>query len=185
MVRTAGYMVLFLWTFWCSARAEEGCSPYIEAQPSWQSAAFRRHTDDFRDCPVSEATYRRVLGDWLQRPSTASAAPLHSIGLGRAVHFPWISEYLATAALSNPDWDTKRGRSRSGDPNAVVASILSDPAFIQRLQVPFGNTTYEVVAVSVEKVLVGEVRDILPGRAAGHLRVPYDAMLWMRLSGGD
>lgn len=179
MFRTLGYTGLLLCALWTGAQAGERCAPYIEAQPSWQSAAFRRHTDDFRECAVSEETYRRVLGEWLR--GAAGAMPLQSVGLGRAVHFPWISEYLASAALGRPDWDAQRGRSRAADPNALVASILSDPAFLRRLQVPFEGTPYTVVAVSVEKVLVGEVREVLPGRAAGNLRVPFDAMLWVRL----
>jgi len=162
------------------AAAEEPCAPHVEEHARWASATFRPHTDAFLDCPVPEVTYRQVVGDWLRGRGEA-APPVTSVALGRAVHFPWISRYLVRAALSSARWDAERGRALDGDPNGLVASLLSMPGFIERLDAPFAGSPYAVLAVSVEKVLVGDAEERVPEAALGRQRVPYDAQLWIVL----
>lgn len=167
---------------WCGASAQDLCLPHVEEHANWGSASFRPHRDAFLNCPVSEATFQRVLAEWLRsRGETAPA--IKTIGLGRAISYPWISEYIAGAALTSPQWNPARGRSRTGSNNynSLVAGILSNPAFIKRLQIPFEATPYFVVSVSVQKVLVGKVGDVMPGVARESLLVPYDAQLWIVL----
>jgi hypothetical protein len=163
------------------AWAGEACAPYVQEHPGWQSASFRVHTDAFKHCPVSEVSYREVLASWL-RNRPAGEPLLKSLSLGRAVDFPWISEYLVRAALADRRWDAHRGRLRTGDLNGWVASTLSAPLMIQRLAAPFFGTGYAVTSVSVEKVLVGEAEGLVRGAAPPGLRVPFDAQLWLRLA---
>ena len=158
------------------------CTPYVEERPGATTAAFRRHTDDFQTCSVAESRYDEVVAGWLRnRPQAAPA--LTSVSLGRAVNFPWISQYLAERALRDPLWDARRGKVRRGGINQFVVSLLSEKAFLARLAAPFADTPYVPVRVSVEKVLVGTASDVLPETKAGKLRVPFDAQLWLRLEG--
>ena len=162
------------------ATAAEVCAPYVEENARWESATLRPHRNAFLSCPLTEVRYQQVLTEWLEHRSDTGAA-LKSISLGRAINYPWISSHLAIAALDNPRWDARRGRSRGGSINSLAADLLSEPEFLQRLQAPFTGSPYMVRAVSVEKVLVGKVSDILPGIAQGKRRVPYDVQLWLRL----
>ncbi|ACV34579.1 hypothetical protein [Accumulibacter sp.] len=156
------------------------CSPHVEAQPDGDSASLRQHTDAFTRCEMTESSYREVVGKWLrQRPT--SAPPLRGLSLGRAFDYPWISHHLAEVALRHPQWAASRGKARSGGPNQWVASVLSEPAFLARLAVPFTDTPYAPVAVSVEKVLVGSAQDVAPELNAGKLLVPFDAQVWLHV----
>lgn len=176
--------------------AETACAPFIEEQPAWETAALRPHTDAFMECPVSEERYQQVIKQWLDTRTKAQAAP-RSLGLGRAIDLPWISRYLAQAALASPAWDTRRGHGKQGNDNAVVGALLSAPEFLARLQAPFDGSGYRVKAVPVEKVLVGPAEtyfapdtptDTSPTVGKGQrsrLRVPFDAQLWLILQRED
>lgn len=156
------------------------CRPYVEEPAGATTAAFRRHTDDFQTCRVAESSYADVVAGWLQsRPQTAPA--LTGLSLGRAVDFPWISQYIAERAGRDLLWDARRGKPQRGGINLFVASILSEEAFLARLAVPFVHTQYRPVSVSVEKVLVGTADDVLPELKSGKRRVPFDAQLWLNL----
>jgi hypothetical protein len=61
------------------------------------------------------------------------------------------------------------------------ASILSQPDFVKRLRVPFDHTRFSATAVSVEKVLVGHVNDVLPDAKQPGRQIPYDAQVWIVL----
>ncbi len=165
----------------CAAWADQACAPHVEEHPGWHSASFRAHTDAYKHCPVSEGAYRVVVAGWLKARHETGPS-LTSLSLGRAVDFPWLSEYLARAALADPRWDGLHGRLRGGDLNAWVASLLSDPLLLERLRVPFEGTAYRVTRVSVEKVLVGPVENFLPRGAPTGLRAPFDAQLWLVLT---
>lgn len=172
VIMTAGLLALS-----CIATA---CSPYIEARPDSDSAALRPHTDAFTRCAMAESSYREVVGTWLrQRPT--SAPHLRGLSLGRAVDHPWIAHHLAEVALRHPQWSTNQGKARTGGPNPWVASVLSEPAFLARLAVPFADTPYVPVGVSVEKVLVGRAQDVAPELNAGRRLVPFDAQIWLQV----
>lgn len=180
---TGRWIGLFLGLVWLSPwDAAVACAPYVEERNGGAtSAVFRRHTDDFRVCRVDESTYDEVVARHLRdRPPTAPAWT--ALALGRAVDFPWISQYLAESALSDTRWDARRGKVRRGGINDFVASRLSERAFLARLAVPFADTPYVPVGVSVEKVRVGVAEDVLPG--TGRRRVPFDAQLGLNLQVG-
>jgi hypothetical protein len=165
-----------------AALAQQGCEPYVENHRELETAALRPHSDAFRSCFIDEAAYARLIAAWLAARG-ADAPPLRGLGLGRAVNLPWISEHLARAALHEPRWDTARGRDRKGDINGLAAALLSQPAFLRRLDAPFAGSAWAVRAVSVEKVLVAKAQDILPG--AGRGRVPFDAQVWLVIAPRD
>lgn len=162
------------------ADTEGPCLPHVEEQRAWHTAILRPHTDAFRSCPMAEATYQRVVGAWLRqrRPEDGELA---SLGLGRVVDYPWLSECLARAALVHPAWNARTGRVRATHLNRLVADLLSEPAILARLRQPFDDSRYVVVSVVVEKVLVGRLGDVLADTGQPTLRVPFDALLWLRL----
>lgn len=157
------------------------CTPFIEEHPTGASASFRPHTSAFENCEVSEPTYRQVVSEWL-RTRPAGAAPVSSLSLGRAVAFPWLSRYIADAALQSPGWAERVVRARSGERDKLAAAILLDAALRQRLAVPFEGTQYVVLSVSFEKVLYGRADEYSSDKRAGAVRVPFDAQLWLRLA---
>jgi hypothetical protein len=164
-----------------AASAAGQCAPHIQEHPEGKAAMFRPHTTAFLHCTVSEEAYRRITADWLQgRP--ADAPPINSLCLGRAEHYPWITTYLAAAALGHRQWDARHGKPRNIDVNKLVASILSEPPFLARLDAAFTDSPITAVRVWIEKVLVDKAARVLPDPAAAHQRVPIDAIVWIGLA---
>lgn len=172
---------------WVNHATADSCAPFIEEHPGWTSASFRLHVSALEPCGVDEARYRRVIADWLQqRPATRP--DVTSLSLGRAVNFPWISRFLADAALRSPDWAARVARARSGERDRLARPILQDLALLQRLAAPFAGSRYVVIGFSYEKVLFGRadihaspLASALTSQAAA-VMVPYDAQLWLRLA---
>ncbi|MFY9973631.1 MAG: hypothetical protein WAK53_05195 [Chromatiaceae bacterium] len=157
-----------------------GCSPFIEEHPHSSYATFRANTDAFESCPVSEATYRHVVSEWLR--SRASGWPeLTSLSLGRAVSFPWVSQHIADAALETPSWAAKVAGAPPGRRDALAAGAIRDPELLHRLAVPFEGTDYVVTGISFEKVLYGSAIEHSSHKDAGATRAPFDAQLWLQL----
>jgi hypothetical protein len=157
-----------------------GCSPFIEEYPNRSYATFRANTNAFEDCPVSEATYRQVVSEWLH--SRGSGLPeLTSLSLGRAVSFPWVSRHIADAALGTPNWAAKVAGTPPGRRDSLAADAIRDPELLRRLAVPFAGAEYLVTGVSFEKVLYGSASEHSSHKDAGATRVPFDAQLWLQL----
>lgn len=155
------------------------CSPFVEEHVDRASATLRPHISALEHCEVSEASYRRIVSEWLR--DRAAGPPLSSLSLGRAVAFPWLSRALADAALRSPGWAARVERARAGERDRLAAPLLSDPALLARLAVPFEGTPYAVQRVSFEKVLYGRADRYSSDRQAGAIKVPFDAQLWLRL----
>lgn len=155
------------------------CSPHVEERGS--SAMFRPHTTAFETCEVSEEAYRHVVADWLGR-RPADAPPVTSLSLGRAVSFPWVSRHIADAALRDPRWNARAGKPMKVGINNLVATLLSEQAFLGRLGAPFERTGYAIAGVTVEKVLVGKAADHSSSPVEANQFVPFDAQVWIRLT---
>ena len=110
-----------------------------------------------------------------------------SLELGRIADFPWLSKALAEAAMKSPVWDPKRGRGRRSGDNAAVASLVDTRRLLAPLAPVFARFGATARAGSVEKVLVGKVGETaelapLVGQPlADGMKLPFDAILWLRL----
>ena len=156
------------------------CSAYVEGSPDPAYAVFRPHSSAFESCEVSEETYRRVLAQWLHNRPPGSAQ-LVSVSLGRAKDYPWIAHYLTDSARHSSEWSDHGRRIPPGRQNTLVAKLLSDTTFLQRLDAPFAGTALMVRGVAVEKVLLGAARDYSSDSRTAKVKVPYDAQLWLQL----
>ena len=138
-----------------------------------------------RRCPIDKPAMIAVLRAALAKtdPAPSQGAAYTSLFIGRLIDYPWLSRYLAATAYRDPAWNPKRGRPRALDINRYVADILSGKETIGVMQAAFEASGYRVVCASVEKVLVGEWRDISEDSTAGKpAKVPFDAMVWFRLA---
>lgn len=162
-----------------TAQEESACEPWIELQG--ETPRLRAHLDAFAACQIDEPTYARLLGDFL-RPAGGLAPKPAVIALGRAEEFPWLSRALAAAALADPRWNASRGKPRGEDIYAFVTRLLMADAIRARLQTPLADAGLVITDVSVEKVLVRRVGDVLPDADAPSRRVPVDAQVWLHLA---
>jgi hypothetical protein len=137
------------------------CTPRIEERHG--SASLRADAG----CLIDEAAYVQVVRAWL-RERGADQPAIASLGLGRAVHLPWISRHISDSARQSTDWSTRVAR-RPQEHNRFVASLLMQPEFLRRLDAAFDGSRLTVTSASVEKVLV-------------EAKVPFDAQVWLRLA---
>jgi hypothetical protein len=105
-----------------------------------------------------------------------------SISIGRLIDYPWLSQYLGTAAYEDRGWDLKNGKPAAMDINKYVANVLSRKELRTQIEPPFLKGGYKVIGVTVEKVLIGSFREVplFQGEMVQG-RVPYDAQVWIRL----
>lgn len=158
------------------------CTPFIEDAPQQATAVFRKHTDAFAECPVSEASYRQFIRQWLETRPT-DLPPLSGLSLGRAVDFPWLSRLIADTALRVPAWQSLISATPRGRLDALAARIFENAELRARLAIPFAGSGYTLIGLSYEKVLYGKARDYATDRKDNTL-VPFDAQLWLRLAPG-
>ncbi|MBK6636531.1 MAG: hypothetical protein IPH08_18340 [Rhodocyclaceae bacterium] len=145
------------------------CTPWIEDHNS--GAILRPHTDAFTACTIDEVTYQRLVADWLSAHASDAEQPM-TLGLGRAVNYPWLSQHMADTALAKPTH-------LSG--SQMAAQVLLDPALLHRLAVPFANSPFALAKLSYEKVLFGSADRVASSPHAGARKVPFDAQLWLHL----
>jgi hypothetical protein len=102
--------------------------------------------------------------------------------MGRLIDYPWLSQYLATSAHRDRGWDPRKGKPVAMDINKYVSQLLFRRELMAQIEEPFARGGYQVIGVTVEKVLVGGFREVplyqgklYPGK------VPFDAQVWFRL----
>lgn len=162
---------------------EEGdCSIRVEADDQARMLRLRVHPEYPRCHATRESVQRTLRAVFSEADPPKLQGVYASLYLGRLIDYPWLCEYLALTAYSDPRWDRKRGKPVSMGLNKYVSAVLSGREVLSQLEEAFGNSGYSVRAVSVEKVLVGRLGDVplyrgkeLPGK------VPFDAMVWFRL----
>jgi hypothetical protein len=154
---------------------QQECALIIELPEKSHEARVRPVSGDYRQCLISETALRAgiktQLNAWKDLDWT-----VRSVNLGRAINYPWVVDYLIEASLASTDWDIHNGRSISGSDNRFVSRILSEPVFIRRLQALFEGLPYAVIAVSVEKVLIGDSTVDQSGSSRVE-KVPFDAQV--------
>jgi hypothetical protein len=135
------------------------------------------------DCGITKVLMQKTLRAAFSKTDPPMLEGTYSsLYLGRLIDYPWLSEYLALSAYQDPRWDKKRGQPFSMGINKYVSIILSGKEAAGQIQNAVGDTGYRISSVMVEKVLVGEVRDVPHYRgemATG--QVPFDAQVWLRL----
>ena len=120
-------------------------------------------------------------------PQHAFPAERVSLGVGRILEHPWLSQQLAAAALHSPHWDAALGKPRTGNDNAAVMRILDDGRLLAGWAPVFARYGATIRSASVEKVLVGRIGDtdelapLATDPAAAGKRLPFDAILWLQL----
>lgn len=173
-------MLLVLFVVLFAVKPLQACDPFIEESSDHVSATFRAHTTVFANCPVSEATYRQVVASWLATRDAKLPQP-NSLGLGRAISFPWISRFFVDTALAMPVWQSTAGTRPRHEWDSVAATIIRRPELRARLGAPFADSRIQVDGVVFEKVLYGPAQQHgASGEGAGRV-VPFDAQLWLRL----
>jgi len=105
-----------------------------------------------------------------------------SVFIGRAVEYPWLSNYINHQALMDSAWSKKQGRPRRQNINTYVARLAGKHPFIEKLNSVLANIHYKITGVSVEKVLVGRYRQLHdytgPEFKGG---APFDAQIYLLL----
>ena len=160
------------------------CSPTHEIREG--GAELRIRTDG---CALSLAETGAAIEALLTEAWGGKRMPgdRASLELGRMVSYPWLSKALAEGAMKSPVWDGKRGRGRRGSNESAVASIVDTRRLLAPLAPVFARFGAKARASSVEKVLVGkadEVETLAPlvgQKLADGKKLPYDAILWLRL----
>lgn len=153
------------------------CTPIIDGSPS--ATGFRLRGREF-GCTIDEESYRISIQKWLSKRDV-NAAPLEGMYLGDIADYPWISMYLAKAAIQSQAWDLKGGN-HSGNSHGLIESFLLDEPFRHRLDAPFVNTPYTVHRVSVEKVLIDDASRVLDQYESGFGQVPFGGLLWVEFA---
>ena len=158
------------------------CALRLEADDEARSLRLRVHPES-SGCSASREDVQRVLQEAFSRTEPPKLEGTYSsLFIGRLVDFPWLASYLASAAAEDGRWDRRRGKPVSMGINAYVAMLLSSREVTTQLEAPIQGSGYRVTSAIVEKVLVGDMRDVGPreGRASSG-KVPFDAMVWFRL----
>jgi len=162
---------------------EEGeCSLRVEADDEEHILRLRIHPGH-PECYATKDAVQKVLRAVFSETGPPKLEGVYrSLFLGRLIDYPWLCEYLATYAYKDPRWDKNKGKPVSVDLYKYVSGILSRREVRAQFEEAFGDTDYRIKTVTIEKILVGSLRDvplyqgkILPGK------VPFDAIVWLRL----
>ena len=158
------------------------CTLRVEADDEARSLRLRI-LPEASDCYFTKNEMQSLL----TRAFSKTAAPklegiYSSLFIGRLIDFPWLCDYLASAAYGDRMWDKSKGKPVSMNINKYVAALLSRRDVTIQLEEPIQASGYSIVDASVEKVLVGSFRDVpqYSGRMVQG-KVPFDAMVWFRL----
>jgi hypothetical protein len=158
------------------------CSLTVESDNQSHTLRLRVHPE-YNDCHISKDTMLSVLKAAFSKTEPPKPEGNYSsLYIGRLIDYPWLSQYLATAAYRDTRWNKKRGRPEALDINKYVANILSRKEITAQIEEAFTASGYRVISTTVEKVLIGNFRSVPlyqgempPGK------VPYDAQVWFRL----
>ncbi len=159
------------------------CVLSVEANDQWQSLRLRAFHPQGRYCQIDKDATTSILGAaFAKTDAPRLEGSYSSLSFGRLIDFPWLSQYLATSAARDKAWDAKRGKPVSLDINRYVAQVLSSREVLAQIEEACARGGYRIIRVSVEKVLVGGLREVpLYQGAMKPGLFPYDAIVWFRL----
>lgn len=158
------------------------CSLTVESDHQSHTLRLRVHPE-YNDCHISKDAMLSVLKAAFSKTEPPKPEGNYSsLYIGRLIDYPWLSQYLATAAYRDTRWNKKRGKPIALDINKYVANILSRKEITVQIEEALAAGGYRVTSTTVEKVLTGDFRSVPlyegkmpPGK------VPYDAQVWFRL----
>ena len=159
------------------------CVLSVEANNQWHTLRLRAHHPQGRGCAIDKDSMVSMLTAAFSKIDAPKLEGSYSsLSFGRLIDFPWLSQYLANAASRDKAWDAKRGKPVAMDINRYVAQLLSRRELLTEIEPACARGGYRIVKVSVEKVLVGGLREVpLYQGAMEPGLVPYDAIVWLRL----
>jgi hypothetical protein len=159
------------------------CDLSVEANDAWHTLRLRALHPQYKRCRVDEASVTRILSSAFSGGDPAKPAGSYSsLSIGRLIDYPWLSQYLAITARRDAGWNPKKGKPRGMDINKYVSRLLSKEGLPARIETILEKGGYRIAGVTVEKVLVGGLREVPLYRGEMHPgRVPYDAQVWFRL----
>jgi len=159
------------------------CTLTVEANDHWHTLRLRAHHPQGRGCHIDKDAVVSILSAAFSKADAPKLEGRYSsLSFGRLIDFPWLSQYLAIAASRDKAWDAKRGKPVAMDINHYVAQILSNREVLTQIEQACARGGYKIVRVSVEKVLVGSLREVpLYQGAMKPWLLPYDAIVWYRL----
>jgi len=159
------------------------CSLTVEANIRWNTLRLRAHHREGRNCLVDRDSMLSVLSEAFSETGLSKSERVFtSLAIGRLIDYPWLSQYLAIAAREDRKWNAKRGKPVALNVNQYVSEVLSRKEVLGQVETIVAKSGYRVTGVSVEKVLVGGLREVpqYAGDMAEGL-FPYDAQVWFRL----
>jgi hypothetical protein len=162
---------------------EGNCSLRVEADDQSQTLRLRVLPEG-PACHITKSAMQRILQATFSKTHPPKLEGTYtSLFMGRLIEYPWLSQYLALSAYSDPRWDKKKGRPVSMGLHKYVQNILARPEVTAQFDESLSISGYRVAAVTVEKVGVGSLQDVplyggekLPGK------MPYDALVWLILA---
>lgn len=164
------------------AKAEGNCTLRIEADDQERTLRLRVQPEG-SGCQCSKQAMQAIIQAALTKTEPPRLEGTYTtLFLGRLVSYPWLMHALVATAATDPRWHRKRARPVSLELHAYVQRVLIRPEILAPLNEVLQSGGYRVGAVTVEKVGVAR-RDEVPGYTGPVFsgRVPYDAMVWLRL----
>jgi len=157
------------------------CDLTIESNENWHTLRLRAHHPRYMDCQIDRSSMLSVLDEAFSTIDSTKGS-FSSLSIGRLIDYPWLSQYLATTAYGDREWDSKKGKPAAMDINKYAAQLLFRNEMTAQIATVFKRGGYTVEGVTVEKVLVGDFREVPSYQGTMHPgRVPYDAQVWYRL----
>ena len=159
------------------------CSIAVESDNQSLTLRLRVHPE-YNDCHIGKDSMLSALKAAFSKTEPPKLEGTYSsLYIGRLIDYPWLSQYLATIAYRDTQWDKKRGKPIALGINKYVSNILSRKEITLQLEEAFAVGGYKLISTTVEKVLIGNFRSVplyqgamIPGK------VPYDAQVWFRLA---
>jgi hypothetical protein len=159
------------------------CRLSVEANDQWHTLRLRANDPEAKNCRFTKDEMVSALSAaFLKKEPPKLEGTYSSLFIGRLIDFPWLSHDLADAAAHDKGWDAKKGKPVAMGINQYVSQVLFRKELLAPIEQVCAQGGYRVKGVTVEKVLVGGLREVplYHGDSAPGL-VPYDAMVWFRL----
>ena len=164
--------------------AEAGaCSLTVEADDEARTVRLRVSPNG-QGCHIEKALMLETLKNAFSKIDAPKLEGVYSsLCIGRLVDYPWLSQHLADSTLKDPVWDRKKGKPVNLDLYKYVKNLLARKEVAGEIDKALEVAGYRVVSVTVEKILVGGLRDVplYQGKMAPG-KVPLDAIVWFILT---